>query len=88
MAYVIGVDVGGTNTDAVVLAGSTVIASAKRPTSQDKTSGVHGRHSSSTGEPLGAEESGGGGQHGSSQHRNNTLCERCLGEGQVVHSYI
>ena len=38
--YVIGVDVGGTNTDAVVLAGSAVIAAAKSPTTEDKTSGV------------------------------------------------
>ena len=39
-SYVIGVDVGGTNTDAVVLCGRTVIAAAKRPTTQDKTSGI------------------------------------------------
>ena len=40
MSFVIGVDVGGTNTDAVILAGSTVIAAAKRPTEDDKTSGI------------------------------------------------
>jgi len=36
----IGVDVGGTNTDAAVLDGSTVIASCKRPTSADVLTGV------------------------------------------------
>ena len=38
--YVIGVDVGGTNTDAVVFCGSEVVAAAKRPTEEDKTSGI------------------------------------------------
>ena len=38
--YVIGVDVGGTNTDAVVLCDGEVVASAKRPTEDDKTSGI------------------------------------------------
>ena len=36
----IGVDVGGTNTDAVVLKGSEVIGWAKEFTTQDVTSGV------------------------------------------------
>ncbi len=36
----IGVDVGGTNTDAAVLDGVTVLASCKRPTSRDVLSGV------------------------------------------------
>ncbi|MBI4922413.1 MAG: hydantoinase/oxoprolinase family protein [Devosia nanyangense] len=36
----IGVDVGGTNTDAVVLNGAEVIAGAKRPTTADVHSGV------------------------------------------------
>lgn len=39
-AYVIGVDVGGTNTDAVVLRGKEVVAAAKRPTEDDKTAGI------------------------------------------------
>ena len=39
-AYVIGVDVGGTNTDAVILQGSHVVAWSKRPTSEDRTSGI------------------------------------------------
>ena len=39
-SYVIGVDVGGTNTDAVVLCGRAILASAKKPTTQDKTSGI------------------------------------------------
>ena len=39
-SYVIGVDVGGTNTDAVILCDRTVVAAAKRPTTQDKTSGI------------------------------------------------
>lgn len=38
--YVIGVDVGGTNTDAVILCGKTVVGAAKRPTEEDKTRGV------------------------------------------------
>lgn len=37
----IGVDVGGTNTDAVVLDGPRVIAGAKRPTTADVLSGVN-----------------------------------------------
>lgn len=36
----IGIDVGGTNTDAVLVDGSTVIAGLKRPTSADATSGI------------------------------------------------
>lgn len=36
----IGVDVGGTNTDAVLIAGGCVIASTKQPTSADVSSGV------------------------------------------------
>lgn len=36
----IGVDVGGTNTDAVLIAGRNVIASTKQPTSADVSSGV------------------------------------------------
>lgn len=40
MAIVIGVDVGGTNTDAVVLDGDDVITAIKSPTTQDVTSGI------------------------------------------------
>lgn len=40
MAYVIGVDVGGTNTDTAILSGGDVIAKAKTPTTEDKTGGV------------------------------------------------
>jgi N-methylhydantoinase A/oxoprolinase/acetone carboxylase beta subunit len=36
----IGIDVGGTNTDAVLIDGSRVIASLKTPTTEDVTSGV------------------------------------------------
>ena len=36
----VGVDVGGTNTDAVVLEGTTVLGTAKQFTTQDVTSGV------------------------------------------------
>ncbi|MGU3409042.1 hydantoinase/oxoprolinase N-terminal domain-containing protein [Microbacterium sp. M1A1_1b] len=36
----IGIDVGGTNTDAVLMDGSTVAAGVKRSTSQDVTSGI------------------------------------------------
>ncbi len=36
----IGVDVGGTNTDAVVLDGSSILASVKSPTTEDISSGV------------------------------------------------
>lgn len=42
MSYVIGVDVGGTNSDAVITCGPVVIASAKFPTGSDKTSGIVG----------------------------------------------
>ena len=42
MSYVIGVDVGGTNSDAVIFCGEVVIASAKFPTGSDKTSGIVG----------------------------------------------
>jgi N-methylhydantoinase A/oxoprolinase/acetone carboxylase beta subunit len=40
MAARIGVDVGGTNTDAVLIDGHDVLAWAKRPTSADVTSGI------------------------------------------------
>ena len=40
MAFVIGVDVGGTNTDSVILCGNKVVSKAKTPTSEDKTQGV------------------------------------------------
>lgn len=36
----IGVDVGGTNTDAVLMDGSDVLASAKRPTTEDVAGGI------------------------------------------------
>jgi N-methylhydantoinase A/oxoprolinase/acetone carboxylase beta subunit len=36
----IGVDVGGTNTDAVVMDGREVVAAAKRPTTEDVTGGI------------------------------------------------
>ena len=36
----IGVDVGGTNTDAVLMAGGTLLSKAKRPTTPDVTTGV------------------------------------------------
>jgi N-methylhydantoinase A/oxoprolinase/acetone carboxylase beta subunit len=36
----IGIDVGGTNTDAVLVDGDSVIGAAKTPTTQDITSGV------------------------------------------------
>ena len=39
-SYVIGVDVGGTNTDAVILLGRKVLSSCKKPTSADGTQGV------------------------------------------------
>ena len=38
--YVIGVDVGGTNTDAVCLHGNNVLESSKVPTTADVTTGV------------------------------------------------
>ena len=36
----VGVDVGGTNTDAVTMSGSTVVSAAKSPTTADVTSGI------------------------------------------------
>ena len=39
-SYVIGVDVGGTNTDTAILCGKAVVAKAKRPTTKDKTQGI------------------------------------------------
>lgn len=36
----LGIDVGGTNTDAVLVAGRTVLAGAKRPTTADVSSGI------------------------------------------------
>src|SRR3954470_9290772 len=36
----IGIDVGGTNTDAVLLDGTTVLAATKSPTSEDVTTGI------------------------------------------------
>jgi len=40
MALRIGIDVGGTNTDAVVLDGRRVVAATKSPTTEDVTSGI------------------------------------------------
>ena len=37
---IVGVDVGGTNTDAVILRGHEVIANVKHPTTADRTTGV------------------------------------------------
>lgn len=37
---VVGMDVGGTNTDAVLRRGSTILATVKRPTTADVTSGI------------------------------------------------
>lgn len=39
-SYVIGVDVGGTNTDAVVLRDKLVLSSCKQPTTADRTQGI------------------------------------------------
>ncbi len=36
----VGVDVGGTNTDAVILGGRELLAAAKRPTTEDVTTGI------------------------------------------------
>src|ERR1700719_448344 len=36
----IGIDVGGTNTDAVLLDGDNVVFTVKRPTTKDVTSGI------------------------------------------------
>lgn len=36
----LGIDVGGTNTDAALIAGDTVLAWAKRPTTSDIGSGI------------------------------------------------
>lgn len=41
MAFVIGVDVGGTNTDTVILHEGKVFAKAKTRTTEDKTGGVY-----------------------------------------------
>ena len=38
--YRIGVDVGGTNTDAVIMAGRIVLAGVKAPTTKDVMTGV------------------------------------------------
>jgi len=38
--YRIGIDVGGTNTDAVILEGDSIVAGAKSPTTADVTTGV------------------------------------------------
>jgi len=40
MAYVVGVDVGGTNTDTAILLGGEVVGKGKQPTTVDKTQGV------------------------------------------------
>ena len=39
-SYRIGVDVGGTNTDAVLMEGRNLVAKTKQPTSQDVTTGI------------------------------------------------
>ena len=40
MTLRIGIDVGGTNTDAVVLDGRRVVAATKSPTTEDVTIGI------------------------------------------------
>ena len=40
MSLRIGVDVGGTNTDAVLMDNRTVLAKLKTPTTEDVTSGI------------------------------------------------
>ncbi|MDP9370356.1 MAG: hypothetical protein M3Q03_19140, partial [Chloroflexota bacterium] len=40
MTLRIGIDVGGTNTDAVLMDGSQVVAKLKTPTTEDVTSGI------------------------------------------------
>lgn len=40
LVYRVGIDVGGTNTDAVVLKGNEVLAGIKASTTEDVTSGV------------------------------------------------
>lgn len=40
MAFRIGIDVGGTNTDAVLMRGNEVVAKIKTPTTEDVTSGI------------------------------------------------
>src|ERR687895_1908520 len=40
MSLRIGIDVGGTNTDAVLMDGTTVVAKLKTPTTEDVTSGI------------------------------------------------
>ena len=52
LSYVIGVDVGGTNTDAVVLCDKNVVGAAKRPTEEDKTSGIVNAIRAALGEGL------------------------------------
>ena len=39
-AMQVGIDVGGTNTDAVLMDGDTVLAEVKQPTTADVTSGI------------------------------------------------
>ena len=36
----IGIDVGGTNTDAVIMDGRSIVAHAKRPTTPDVSGGI------------------------------------------------
>ena len=50
--YVIGVDVGGTNTDAIVRWGREIVAAAKRPTEVNKTDGIVNAISAALGEGL------------------------------------
>ena len=40
MSYVVGVDVGGTNTDTAILLGGKVVGKGKQPTTEDKTLGI------------------------------------------------
>lgn len=54
----IGIDVGGTNTDAVLLDGSTILRSIKTPTTADVTSGVKNALAHVLGDAEGAEPEG------------------------------
>ena len=77
MSYVIGVDVGGTNTDAVILQGKDVVSSFKHPTTPDP---IHGIINAITGSLRNFK--------GNSDDLKSNICRVCIGTTHFVNAVV